>query len=83
MHFIAPFYENNALILLWCLIDLISNLIILADYGMDKYDIGTGFGHFGIAVEDVSCLYLKRKNFLNVITVSSQITQKAMHDDFV
>lgn len=28
---------------------------------MDKYDIGTGFGHFGIAVEDVSsfiCIYL-------------------------
>ncbi|KAL6994802.1 hypothetical protein U1Q18_043096 [Sarracenia purpurea var. burkii] len=23
-----------------------------ADYGIDKYDIGTGFGHFGIAVED-------------------------------
>lgn len=21
---------------------------------MDKYDIGTGFGHYGIAVEDVS-----------------------------
>lgn len=24
------------------------------DYGVDKYNIGTGFGHFGIAVEDVS-----------------------------
>lgn len=24
------------------------------DYGVDKYDIGNGFGHFGIAVEDVS-----------------------------
>ena len=24
------------------------------DYGVDKYDIGSGFGHFGIAVEDVS-----------------------------
>ncbi|XP_002960285.2 lactoylglutathione lyase GLX1 [Selaginella moellendorffii] len=23
------------------------------NYGVDKYDIGTGFGHFGIAVEDV------------------------------
>ncbi|KAL6985429.1 lactoylglutathione lyase [Sarracenia purpurea var. burkii] len=23
------------------------------NYGIDKYDIGTGFGHFGIAVEDV------------------------------
>jgi hypothetical protein len=26
----------------------------LTDYGVEKYDIGTGFGHFGIAVEDVS-----------------------------
>jgi len=26
---------------------------LLSDYGVDKYDIGTGFGHFGIAVEDV------------------------------
>lgn len=26
----------------------------ISDYGVDKYDIGTGFGHFGIAVEDVS-----------------------------
>jgi lactoylglutathione lyase len=24
------------------------------NYGVAKYDIGTGFGHFGIAVEDVS-----------------------------
>jgi lactoylglutathione lyase len=23
------------------------------NYGVDKYDIGTGFGHFGLAVEDV------------------------------
>lgn len=27
---------------------------MLPDYGVDKYDIGTGFGHFGVAVEDVS-----------------------------
>lgn len=27
---------------------------IVSDYGVDKYDIGTGFGHFGIAVDDVS-----------------------------
>lgn len=26
----------------------------ISDYGVDKYDIGTGFGHFGIAVDDVS-----------------------------
>ncbi|RDX96630.1 putative lactoylglutathione lyase, chloroplastic, partial [Mucuna pruriens] len=24
------------------------------DYGVEKYDIGTGFGHFGIAVDDVA-----------------------------
>jgi lactoylglutathione lyase len=30
---------------------------MLADYGVDKYDIGTGFGHFGIAVEDVSSYF--------------------------
>jgi lactoylglutathione lyase len=24
------------------------------NYGKDSYDIGSGFGHFGIAVEDVS-----------------------------
>ncbi|KAL0330347.1 UNVERIFIED_CONTAM: putative lactoylglutathione lyase, chloroplastic [Sesamum radiatum] len=24
------------------------------NYGVDRYDIGTGFGHFGIAVEDVA-----------------------------
>ncbi|KAL8200052.1 hypothetical protein R6Q57_011391 [Mikania cordata] len=24
------------------------------NYGVDKYDIGTGFGHFGIAVEDLA-----------------------------
>lgn len=24
------------------------------DYGVDKYDIGTGFGHFAIATPDVS-----------------------------
>ena len=28
----------------------------VSDYGVDKYDIGTGFGHFGIAVDDVSLL---------------------------
>lgn len=28
--------------------------MMLPDYGVDKYDIGTGFGHFGIAVDDVS-----------------------------
>lgn len=27
---------------------------LIADYGVDNYDIGTGFGHFGIIAEDVS-----------------------------
>lgn len=30
---------------------------IRTDYGVDKYDIGTGFGHFGIAVDDVRSVY--------------------------
>lgn len=34
----------------------------ISDYGVEKYDIGTGFGHFGIAVDDVS--------FLNFSTTS-------------
>lgn len=25
----------------------------ITDYGVDKYDIGTGFGHFAIATQDV------------------------------
>jgi len=28
----------------------------ITDYGVDNYDIGSGFGHFGVAVEDVSHL---------------------------
>lgn len=31
---------------------------MMADYGVDKYDIGTGFGHFGVAVEDVRLLFM-------------------------
>lgn len=33
------------------------------NYGVDKYDIGTGFGHFGIAVDDVQkvCDLVKAK----------------------
>ena len=27
---------------------------MIADYGVDNYDIGNGFGHFGVVVEDVS-----------------------------
>lgn len=26
----------------------------IADYGVDNYDIGSDFGHFGVAVEDLS-----------------------------
>ena len=36
---------------------------MLPDYGVNKYDIGTGFGHFGIAVEDVSSFFLKWRWF--------------------
>ena len=25
-----------------------------ADYGVDSYDVGAGFGHFGIATDDVT-----------------------------
>ncbi|KAI8006410.1 hypothetical protein LOK49_LG07G00212 [Camellia lanceoleosa] len=25
------------------------------NYGVDEYDIGTGFGHFGITVDDANC----------------------------
>lgn len=32
------------------------SVILFTDYGVDKYDIGAGFGHFGIAVDDVSLL---------------------------
>lgn len=46
---------------------LLYDLVMLVDYGVDKYDIGNGFGHFGVAVEDVSSLLL---NLL--LTVSSQ-----------
>ncbi len=30
----------------------------LIDYGVDKYDIGAGFGHFAIATEDVCIVYV-------------------------
>jgi hypothetical protein len=33
------------------------------DYGVEEYDIGEGFGHFGIAVEDVSGCYLYNPKF--------------------
>lgn len=31
---------------------------LFTDYGVDKYDIGTGFGHFAIATQDVSVILL-------------------------
>lgn len=31
-----------------------TDILMVPDYGVDKYDIGSGFGHFGVAVEDVS-----------------------------
>ncbi|OMO61916.1 hypothetical protein CCACVL1_23156 [Corchorus capsularis] len=30
------------------------HVVYRVDYGVDKYDIGDGFGHFGIAAEDVA-----------------------------
>lgn len=44
------------------------------DYGVDKYDIGSGFGHFGIAVEDVSSPIL-----YNHAADSSRIIQYLLH----
>jgi lactoylglutathione lyase len=38
-----------------------------ADYGVDKYDIGAGFGHFGIATDDV-CSQAFAVDFHEVIT---------------
>ena len=43
--------------------DLMSSLgcsfwCLPADYGVDKYDIGSGFGHFAIATPDVSASLL-------------------------
>ena len=38
----------------------------LADYGVDKYNLGTAFGHFGIAVEDVSATHLVVRLFTTV-----------------
>lgn len=44
----------------------------MADYGVDKCDIGTGFGHFGIAVEDVSNCLPKMDELSMIVVVSSQ-----------
>lgn len=33
-------------------------VFVLIDYGVDKYEIGTGFGHFAIATEDVNAILL-------------------------
>jgi hypothetical protein len=43
---------------IWKMFSLTRSFFIVGtDYGVDKYDIGTGFGHFGIAVEDVSSTF--------------------------
>jgi hypothetical protein len=36
---------------------------------VESYDIGTGFGHFGIAVEDVS-LYFYESSSFNLLAFS-------------
>lgn len=47
----------------------------LPDYGVDKYDIGTAFGHFGIAVDDVSHCFTVIFCFLSM--------QYSFYDNFV
>jgi hypothetical protein len=37
-----------------CILNLNNPQLFLPDYGWDKYQIGTGFGHIGIAVPNVS-----------------------------
>ncbi|KAI7978803.1 hypothetical protein LOK49_Contig770G00001 [Camellia lanceoleosa] len=44
------------------------------NYGVDNYDIGTGFGHFGIAVEDVEFL-------LKFFCATHQIMFGSTHSD--
>ncbi|CAL5435556.1 unnamed protein product [Camellia sinensis] len=39
------------------------------NYGVDKYDIGTGFGHFGIAVEDQS----KKDKFSEAVSWTGRV----------
>ena len=38
---------------------------MISDFGVDNYDIGTGFGHFGVAVDDVSS-YFFYKTYINI-----------------
>lgn len=45
------------------------SFVLFPDYGVDKYDIGAGFGHFGIAVDDVSLLVLfKCFHFMSLVS---------------
>ena len=37
-----------------CLQNMLHVVVFMADYGVTKYDIGAAFGHFGIAVPNVS-----------------------------
>ena len=37
-----------------CTHNLLGFMTFVSDYGVEKYNLGSGFGHFGIAVEDVS-----------------------------
>lgn len=41
-------------------------MILLSDYGVSSYDVGDGFGHFGIATQDV------RKLDKSVLILNSQ-----------
>lgn len=46
----------------------------ITDYGVDNYDIGSGFGHFGVAVEDVSHL-MKDNDAILFTTVTAYAMQ--------
>ena len=46
------------------------SVVLFPVYGVDKYDIGAGFGHFGIAVDDVSLLVLMCFAFLFCVSFS-------------
>lgn len=53
---------------------MLFDCLIVPDYGVDKYDIGTGFGHFGIAVEDVSSYYSVFPTFVLLYQIDFSIS---------
>lgn len=49
-------------------------MLLCTDYGVDKYDIGTGFGHFGLAVEDVRWQY---ESLFNLFTCRMEMSNNS------